>query len=158
MSFDLSENVIDSRDIIAEIERLESEIEDLETEKDDLETDIAEIREETDLGEGDESLADQYKRAAEIDDELADLKEELKPLKDIEDQCEGYCDDWRHGASLISENYFTEYAEELACDCGMITGDSCAWPLNCIDWDVAADELKQDYTTVEIDDYTFYVR
>lgn len=32
------------------------------------------------------------------------------------------------------------------------------WPLRHIDWDAAAEELKQDYTSVEFDGVTYWIR
>lgn len=59
--------------------------------------------------------------------------------------------------TLIHETYFEDYARELADDCGMLDKDA-GWPANHIDWDAAADELKQDYTTVEYDGATYFLR
>ncbi len=59
--------------------------------------------------------------------------------------------------TLIHETYFEDYARELADDCGMLDKDA-GWPANHIDWDAAADALKQDYTTVEYDGDTYFLR
>jgi len=48
---------------------------------------------------------------------------------------------------MISDDYFTAYAEQLADDIGAIDSNA-EWPLNHIDWEAAADELKADYTEV----------
>lgn len=32
----------------------------------------------------------------------------------------------------------------------------CNWPYNCIDWEKAANELKQDYSTVDFEGETYY--
>lgn len=61
--------------------------------------------------------------------------------------------------TLIAEDDFEEYAEELATDLGYIDDEQGnRWPFNHIDWEAAADELKQDYTTVEYDGDTYYIR
>lgn len=36
--------------------------------------------------------------------------------------------------------------------------DGLAWPLTCIDWVQAAEELQQDYMSYEFDGYTYWVR
>ena len=38
------------------------------------------------------------------------------------------------------------------------TDKSQAWPNNCIDWEQAAQELQQDYTSVELGGTTYWVR
>jgi len=58
---------------------------------------------------------------------------------------------------LIPEHEFTDYARELAEDCGMIPDDT-QWPLTCIDWTQAARELRYDYTAVTFDGASFLVR
>ena len=109
-------DIIDSRDLIAELEAYD-----------------------TALAEGDEP---------EIDQERA---EAIRTLADAG------VEDWPYGATLIHEDYFVKYAEELAEDIGAIDREA-SWPLTHIDWDAAADALKGDYTAVEFDGATYYVR
>lgn len=95
------------------------------------------------------------------DDEAEPMDEadadELKALKALQDEAEGYSPDWKYGATLIRDSYFKEYAEELADDIGAIDRNA-SWPVCCIDWDEAADMLKQDYTAVDFDGVTYWVR
>src|SRR5574340_643485 len=82
---------------------------------------------------------------------------ELRALLALQDEAEGYCPDWTYGAQLIRDSYFKDYAQELAEDCGML--ENCnQWPATCIDWERAARELKMDYTAVEFDGVTYWVR
>jgi|SRR6185369_3316708 len=120
-----AEDVIDSRDVIARIEELESE---LEAEHDD----------------------------SEVDDVL-DMKAELAILKALAEEAEDYAGDWRHGEALIRDSYFVEYAQQLAEDIGAID-KAASWPNTCIDWEQAARELQQDYTSVEFDGVTYWIR
>jgi antirestriction protein len=83
--------------------------------------------------------------------------EELDALVDLQDQCEGYCSDWRSGAVLIRETYFEDYAQQFAEDIGAIDSEA-RWPNNCIDWEAAARELRMDYTSVEFDGITYLLR
>lgn len=62
--------------------------------------------------------------------------------------------DW-HPATLICEEYFQEYAQNLAEDCGMVD-TSASWPMNCIDWEQAARELQMDYSSIEICGVTYW--
>ena len=58
---------------------------------------------------------------------------------------------------MIPEGNFKEYAQKLADDLGLTSkGDS--WPLNCIDWDEATDELASDYSTVKVNGTTYLFR
>ena len=111
---DLSEDILDSRDIIARIAYLEG-------------------------------TADP--------DEIA----ELGILRELAEQGESYAADWAYGETLIADAYFRDYAEELADDIGAVDKDA-GWPLTYIDWDAAADALKQDYTAIEVAGRTFWTR
>ncbi len=67
--------------------------------------------------------------------------------------------DWEYGATFIRDDYFEEYAQELAEDCGDIPkAGSSEWPFYCIDWKWAARELQYDYTTAEFLGVTYWAR
>lgn len=137
-----ADDMIDSRDVIARIEELEGARDDLASE-----------------------LEDRYENNTDLSAMLAKVKEwdtdngeELTALKALQDQAEGYSD-WMHGAQLIRDSYFKDYAMQYADDVGaMKDGNAHAWPFTCIDWDAAADELQSDYTSVEFDGVTYWVR
>lgn len=123
-----TDDIIDSRDVIARIEELTESIAAYENPEGDLEAHDAMIAE----------------------------KEELALLEALAKQGEGY-GDWEYGETLVRESYFTEYAQELAEDIGAIKADA-TWPNNCIDWDQAARELKMDYTTITFDGVDYLMR
>lgn len=83
--------------------------------------------------------------------------EELTALEAFAEEVRGYCSDYRHGATLIHEDFFQSYARELAEDIGAIQPNQ-NWPNNCIDWEQAAEELKIDYSTAELNGTTYYFR
>ncbi len=83
--------------------------------------------------------------------------EELAALKALADEAAGYAADWEHGETLIRDSYFKEYAMELADDIGAVPREY-SWPASCIDWDQAARELQMDYTSVDFDGVTYWVR
>jgi hypothetical protein len=58
---------------------------------------------------------------------------------------------------MILDSYFTEYAQQLAEDLGLVE-DTAEWPCCCIDWERAARELQQDYTTVTFGGHTYHTR
>ena len=93
-----------------------------------------------------------------LDERDEDEQEELDKLKALQDEAEGYSPDWKYGATLIRESYFTKYAEQLAEDIGNYSSRDVKWPYTCIDWEKAADELKQDYTIVDFDGTDYYIR
>lgn len=82
--------------------------------------------------------------------------EELPALLALQAEAEG-CSEWTDGATLIRDSYFQQYAEELADDIGTIDKNA-TWPVNCIDWEKAAEELKVDYTSVDFDGVEYWVR
>jgi len=93
-------------------------------------------------------------REDDHDDPLdADEIERMAELREARDNVS----EWNYGETLIREDYFTRYAQELAEDIGAINPNA-TWPLSCIDWERAADELKQDYTEIELGGSTYYAR
>ena len=86
-----------------------------------------------------------------------DLQTELDALEDIDEQGRTGVTDWEYGEALISDYYFQEYARELAEDIGAIDRNA-NWPLHCIDWEQAANELKHDYSRIDIDGRTYFAR
>jgi hypothetical protein len=55
------------------------------------------------------------------------------------------------------DEYFTAYAQKLADDTGAVPANV-HWPMTCIDWDMAARDLKMDYFFVEINGSTYWYR
>lgn len=94
-----------------------------------------------------------------VADEISeDEAEELAVLREINSIGEDYVEDWQYGAELIRYSYFTEYAQDLAYEIGAVDNVRAAWPLNCIDWEQAAEELLWDYTSVDINGVVYYAR
>ena len=81
----------------------------------------------------------------------------LAQLVEMEKDAEAYSFDWRYGAALIRDSYFTEYARDLAEDYGMIAKGA-AWPSNCIDWEQAARDLQMDYALVDFAGVDYWIR
>jgi hypothetical protein len=164
MSVDLthsSHDVLDSRDIIERLNELQDELDDLEffvAEADDEIDNWVEPDEPDEATDAELEKLKQNKLDAQsrLDDWLKENEEEYNALKALDDDASDYCD-WVHGETLIHEDYFTKYAEELASDIGAVDRNA-SWPLNHIDWDAAAEQLKDDYTPVDFYSSTFYVR
>lgn len=58
--------------------------------------------------------------------------------------------------SLIHENYFMEYCQEMLEDCGDLPKDLPSYIV--IDWERTAENLRHDYTSIDYDGETYYVR
>jgi hypothetical protein len=102
-----------------------------------------------------EALTDPESQVVEDDtDPLGE--EETKRLEALRELRDEIGDEWPHGETMIPVEDFVEYAKELADDIGTITEVS--WPLSHIDWQAAADELAHDYTEVEWEGASYYVR
>ena len=129
-----TQDIIDSRDIVEYISEQTDHIEEL---REDAEDD-------------DEMVA------MEIDS----IEKEIAMWQDFIEEAEQYTGDKASdGFQCINENHFTQYAEELAEECGYIDRNKTMdWPFCHIDWEAAAEALKIDYTEIEIDGETFYVR
>jgi len=75
-------------------------------------------------------------------DELTSLSEEIS--------------EWQDGATLIPEDEFTEYCQELLEDTGDLPKDIPHYIV--IDWEATANNLRVDYTEVEYQGTTYLVK
>jgi hypothetical protein len=124
-----TDDIIDVRDIIARVEALET--------NDGIEDAIAALTESEDASE-------------------------LVALRTLLDELNGAGGDeqWRgdwYPVTLIRDDYFRTYAQELAEECDLID-DNATWPARCIDWNQAARELRMDYTSVTYAGITYWTR
>lgn len=103
-----------------------------------------------------ESGLEDYDPTDDTQDEPPEV-DELKALKALAAEGSDYSPDWEYGSTLIRDTYFEEYARDLADDIGAVDL-SAGWPNSFIDWEAAADALKQDYTSVDFDGVTYWVR
>lgn len=83
-----------------------------------------------------------------------DEKEELAMLEGVLAEMRGYGDAgcrWEgnyYPGQLIARDYFVEYAKLWAYDNGF-KGE--VWPATCINWDEAAAELEEGFSSVDFD-------
>lgn len=144
-----TDDLIDSRDVIQRIDDLETELrEEFDTRHADRDTDMIDF---------DNWLVTLAHDTSPMPDPFMHHADELLELRELAAQADGYTADWTHGATLIRDSYFETYAQELAEDIGAIKREM-QWPYTCIDWAQAARELQHDYTAVEFDGVTYWVR
>lgn len=124
-------DVLDTRDLMARFDELESERGDLETDE-------------------------ERGQWAESDDgkEFAGLEELLEELRG-----NGGDEQWKgswYPITLIADSYFVEAMEELVKDIGDIPSEVPSYMV--IDWDATAENLRADYSSVEYQGETYWYR
>lgn len=119
-TFDIDQDIIDSRDVIDRIEEL---------------------------------INDENLSPAEA--------EELSLLQELEEKCK-FSPDWIYGETIIQEDAFVNYIEELINDCypmpREISSGEWPWRHMRLDYDAAAEEAKQDYYEFDWNDSTYFIR
>ena len=98
---------------------------------------------------------ERIKELETLDDRDEEDQEELNMLLELREEVDS--GEWEYGIGFIADSYFTEYARQLAEDIGAISDDA-QWPATCIDWEEAAEQLKQDYTSIEYNGETYWYR
>jgi len=126
---------LDTRDLQARLEELEGEREDLQGKVNDAE-------------EGEEKQTAQE----ELDVWDAENLEELEALQDLKDEVS----EWDDGNTLIPEEDWIDYVQELLIDIGDLPRNI-PWYIE-IDWDRTAENIAQDYGTVDYLGTTYYYR
>lgn len=152
-----TDDIIDSRDIISRLDDLNSELESLKDEITEAEEALAELDEDATEEEREQAAQDLEEAKEALATWQDDNGDEHKALTALNEEGEDCVSDWPHGETLIREDYFTTYAEEIASDCCEMPRDL-KWPFTHIDWEAAAEELKSDYTTLDFDGVTYYAR
>jgi len=147
--FNNNTDVIDSRDVIARIEELESDLETVH--EDDTEAGCTSLDFE------------EWLKETSKDDTHAQHDEayELVKLRELRDEAD--CSpDWNYGEQLISRDYFVEYIIQLIDECypmpeGVKNGD---WPYRHMemDYEGAAREAEEDYMSVDFDGNEYLIR
>lgn len=105
-----------------------------------------------------DALSDDAETAESFDE---DDKAEAKQLQDIlEELCgNGGDEQWRgdwYPVGLIRDSYFTDAMKDLVQDIGDLPKDIPKYLE--IDWEATADNLRADYTAIEIDGETYWCR
>ena len=137
-----TEDVIDSRDVIARIDELTDQ---LEAEHEAQET----------------TLSFEYWLQDENNSQNPDDITEYRALLALADEAED-SPDWIYGETLIRRSYFVDYIAELINDCYEMPKEmnSGQWPYRhmTIDYEAAANEAEQDYMSVDFDGVEYLIR
>lgn len=146
-----NEDVLDSRDIIARIEELEAERDGFVIECPEYVHGNHGLDEQCPNGCGDRNATPE-EWAQDFPDDAA----ELAALSKLAEEAEGYAADWKHGETLIRDSYFTDYAMEMLQDIGDLPKDIPHYIV--IDEEATARNIQMDYTSVDFDGVTYWVR
>lgn len=88
------------------------------------------------------------------DEDFKSSMEEYDALISLQEQCENYVDDWEYGVTLIHEDHFEQYMDEMIEDCYELPKDLPSWVKITYDYDA----LKRDYIEVDFDGVTYFIR
>lgn len=154
-----TDDVIDSRDVIERIEELEDERQSLADEVSDAQETLNDAEDDTSVLDAKEirELKDKFTEASQARSDWDEENgEELTALKNLADEGANESSDWAYGETLIHENYFTEYAQQLVEDIGDLPRGFPHYIV--LDWEQTAENIKVDYSTVDFDGETYYIR
>jgi len=135
-----TDDTIDSRDIIARLEELQSE-------KDDLTLAVTDLDPQEEPEELDEAVT-----ALSVWED--DNGEEYEALKALDEEGEECSSDWRYGELLIRESYFEKAMDEMVSECYELPKDLPFWMTITYDYDA----LRQDYTELDFGGVSYFVR
>ena len=83
----------------------------------------------------------------EIESWKEDWENELKEIEEINDLEDEVGSEFEDGVTLIEEDEFEDYYQELVEDCGYISKDFPSWIE--VDWSKTADNMRMDYSETE---------
>ena len=92
-----------------------------------------------------------------LDEEDSYDKERIEMIDDLKEEVGK--DNFEMGVTFIRENYWVQYCEDLAYDCGYMDRQDNNNPLHYhIDWQGWADAVEMDYSQTDFDGDTYYWR
>lgn len=138
------QDIIDTRDLIEKRDELKQSILDsfLET--------FEHYEDQTD--DFDDILFDEE----EIQSWKEDWEDELEQIEEINNIEDSIGSEFDYGVTLVREDYWEDYVEDLLVEIGYLPKDLPSWIE--IDWEATANNVKVDYTEVEYQGQTYYGR
>lgn len=103
-----------------------------------------------------ESFEDILFEEEEIESWKQDWQEEINQITCIDEVEDEIGSEFDFGVTLIPEDDFTDYVEDLLKGCGYISDDFPSWIE--IDWEATAENVKQDYSELEYEGGTYFYR
>jgi antirestriction protein len=146
---DNGNDTIDVRDIIDRVEELRSVYEDFIAEQEELINPVAML----DPSDYDD-IEKKWAESEDTKDDASELATLEKFLHGISGRGDEEWEDDTYPTHVIRDSHFKAYAMEYAKDIGLVSRDM-GWPLSCIDWEQAADDLRHDYTHAELGGITY---
>lgn len=93
-----------------------------------------------------------------IETAIAELEQDLKILRGLEyaydDNLDSRKDAWKNGATLIRDDFFSNHTKSMAAD----QLDLGTWPLPFVDWEKAAESLKEKYIPIDYNGVKYWVK
>lgn len=124
---------------------------DLETEREDLKQEI--LNDFLEVFPQYEDMTDTFEDIRLDEEEIESWRDnwqtELEVIEDINELENSVGSEWSYGVTLIDEDDFQDYCEELVSDIGDLPKDLPSYISNNIDWEGVAEDLKVDYSEVE---------
>jgi hypothetical protein len=143
-------DIWDVRDLIELFESLESELVDV------FNNQLEDEQEDEKALDGEDSDFLNWVEDCQLEEaiEYRAIKEVLEELKGSggDEQWRG---DW-YPCTMIAEDYFTAYCQDLVSDIGDMPREIPSYIE--IDWDATANNIKIDYSSIDIDGTTYYFR
>ena len=144
--------IIDTRDLIEKRDELKQSILDdfndkFNTEFDDFDDVILDRLDSEDFEHIDKDAIEDFKIYWET---------KYKEIEEINQVEEEVGSEFSYGCTLIEEDDFEDYCEELVIDCGYIPKDFPSWIE--IDWEATASNMKQDYSELDYQGITYLFR
>ena len=162
---------LDSRDIQSEIDNIESlkndfelDLESLNDELNDLESDLYDLEnleyyegKQNDIDNKLEEIAEKENEIRACDAKYDKHSEELAELEALKEEIKSNSDEgFEYGIQLIHDDYIDDYLHEMLIDCGYLPKDLPSWIE--IDWQATYNNMKQDYSELELNGNIFFVR
>ena len=123
---------------------------DLETEREDLKQEI--LNDFLEVFPQYEDMTDTFEDIRLDEEEIESWRDnwqtELEVIEDINELENSVGSEWSYGVTLIDEDDFQDYCEELVSDIGYLPKDLPSYISNNIDWEGVAEDLKVDYSEV----------
>lgn len=101
-----------------------------------------------------EEMTDSFEDILFEEEEIQSWKEDwldklqaIEEINDLEDEISN--SEWGYGITLIDEDDFQDYCEDLVSDIGDLPKDLPSYISNNIDWEGVAEDLKVDYSEVD---------